>query len=133
VSLKQLSKLWKAMGVLNVQGKEERITYNALKQGNSDKTERTPVISFDRSRVEDILGIRDECVVGMDEMGAQMLRGLLKGDVQEFTDTMLGYELYNDEVMDIAKGVFDWKAEFYEKRGIALEDIIEAIGEIRLQ
>lgn len=133
VSLKQLGKLWKAMGVLNVQGKEGRITYNALKQGNSDKTERTPVISFDRSRVEDILGIRDECVAGRDEMGVHVLMGLLKGDVQEFTDTMFGYELYTDEVMDIAKGVFDWKSEFYEKRGIALEDIIEAIGEIRLQ
>jgi len=134
IALKQLLKLWNSMGILNVQNQsgKSRTTFNALKQGNGDKNERVAVISFDRRVVEDILSRNEGYVKGRDEMSPDELRVALLADVQKFCDTEMSYDVYVDEVMEIAMDVFRWKCNDYESRGIFLEDIIEALNSMRL-
>jgi uncharacterized protein (DUF927 family) len=134
VSLKQLAKLWAKMGVLNTQthAGKERTSSGVLKRGNGENNERVYVISFDRAAVEAVLNQDGTHIKGRDEMGGEVLSGILKADIQKFCDSVMSYDVYLDEVMEISQDVFNYKADHYEKRGIALEDIVEALGEMRL-
>lgn len=132
VNLKQLGKIWASKGLLNINMKEQRTFIRVLKKGHTDTSNRETVVSFDRASVEAILGGNNTDVRTVEEMSTQELYGKLKGDAQKFCDEEMAYDLHMDDVMLIATDVWNHNSKSYESIGIALEDVVEAIGEMRI-
>jgi len=132
VNIKQLVKIWKSKGILNIGSDGSRTTLHIFKGGMAEKNTRVPVISFNRGAVEDILGISDADVGGRNNNLPDDLIGHLTRDVQAYVDCTLDRDVHTGDVFQLARGVFNHNAEYYERQGVSVEDVIMAIGSMRL-
>jgi uncharacterized protein (DUF927 family) len=132
VNLKQLGKIWKTKGILNPGSDEGRVTIHVLKCGKGDKNTRVPVISFNRKAVENILGISDTDVAMSKDVSSSEMYRAIKEDIQTYCDCTLDRDVHTSDIMEIATRVFNDNGDYYERQGIKLDDIILAIGDMRL-
>lgn len=132
VNLKQLVKIWKSKGILNSGSDEGRTTLHIFKGGMAEKNSRVPVISFNRGAVEDILGISSTNTGGGDNNPTGDILEHLKRDVQAYADCTLDRDVHTGDVLELAMGVFNDNGDYYERQGISVDDIIMAIGSMRL-
>ena len=58
--------------------------------------------------------------------------GALKGDVAAYADITMDVDITTGDMFEIAMGVFNRNADQYERQGINVDDIIMAIGSMRI-
>lgn len=133
VNLKQLGKLWKASGLLHSGSDNGRVTSYLWKGTGPGDNSRVATISFDRRAVEDILGITDASGGSIGDNVSESTRMALQKDVQLYVESSMDRDLQKEDAYTMAKGVYADNADYYEKQCIRIEDVVMAIGTMRVE